>query len=48
MIEVEGAEAGGDAASTVIDTTVAVPRVLRWGSLRQEDLRPLLEAWSES
>jgi tRNA threonylcarbamoyl adenosine modification protein (Sua5/YciO/YrdC/YwlC family) len=42
LIAVEGAEAGGDAPSTVVDATGEVPRVLRWGAVVQDDLVPLL------
>jgi len=43
LLAVEGAEAGGDAASTVVDATVEPPRVLRWGAIVRDDLEPLLE-----
>jgi tRNA threonylcarbamoyl adenosine modification protein (Sua5/YciO/YrdC/YwlC family) len=43
LIGVEGAESGGDATTTVVDTTGETPRVLRWGALRAEDLDPLLQ-----
>lgn len=42
LIEVEGAEAGGEAESTVIDATAAQPRVLRWGALDRVDLAPIV------
>lgn len=42
MIEVPGAEAGGDEASTVVDVTGSEPRVLRWGAVREDELGPLL------
>ena len=46
IIDVAGAEAGGEAASTVVDTTGAVPRVLRWGALPATSLEPLLKRFS--
>ena len=42
LISIEGAEAGGDKASTVIDVTGDTPRVLRWGALLEEDMAPVL------
>jgi L-threonylcarbamoyladenylate synthase len=42
LLPVDGCESGGDAASTVIDTTESPPRVLRWGALRREELEPVL------
>ena len=42
LIEVLGAEAGGDEASTVVDLTGDAPRVLRWGALAEADLGPAL------
>lgn len=42
LIQIDGAEAGGDVESTVVDVSIAPPRVLRWGSLRAEDLEPIL------
>jgi L-threonylcarbamoyladenylate synthase len=42
LIGVEGAEAGGDEASTVVDLTAEEPRVLRWGAVKEEELAPLL------
>jgi tRNA A37 threonylcarbamoyladenosine synthetase subunit TsaC/SUA5/YrdC len=38
----EGEEAGGEAASTVVDVTGARPRVLRWGALGESALQPVL------
>jgi L-threonylcarbamoyladenylate synthase len=38
-----GADAGGAAASTVLDLTGARPRVLRWGAVPRSALAPLLE-----
>jgi L-threonylcarbamoyladenylate synthase len=43
LLAVEGAEAGGDAESTVVDLTESPPRVLRWGAIDAEVLTPLLE-----
>jgi L-threonylcarbamoyladenylate synthase len=42
LIEIEAAEAGGDVESTVVDASGARPRVLRWGSLRADELVPIL------
>jgi L-threonylcarbamoyladenylate synthase len=42
LIAVEGADAGGDAPSTVVDATGEVPRVLRWGAVIKDDLEPVL------
>jgi L-threonylcarbamoyladenylate synthase len=42
LLAVDGAEAGGDEASTVVDTTADVPRVLRWGGLADEQLGSVL------
>jgi L-threonylcarbamoyladenylate synthase len=42
LIEIDGAEAGGDTESTVIDATGASLVVLRWGALTQEDLEPVV------
>jgi len=42
VIAVEGAEAGGDEASSVVDLSGAEPRVLRWGAISEEDLAPVL------
>jgi tRNA A37 threonylcarbamoyladenosine synthetase subunit TsaC/SUA5/YrdC len=39
---VKGAEAGGDAASTVVDLTAQRPVVLRWGALTADVLEPAL------
>ncbi len=41
-LEVQGAEAGGDAASTVVDLAAARPIVLRWGAIGAEQLSPVL------
>jgi L-threonylcarbamoyladenylate synthase len=43
LIDLQGAEAGGDAESTVIDTTQDPPRVLRWGAVPRSDIEPLVE-----
>ena len=42
LIEIDAAEAGGDTESTVVDVSIAPPRVLRWGSLRADELEPIL------
>jgi L-threonylcarbamoyladenylate synthase len=42
MIAVDGAEAGGGPASTVVDATGSEPRVLRWGALGAAELDPVL------
>lgn len=42
LIEVDGAEAGGDAESTIVDATGEVAQVLRWGSLERDDLESAL------
>jgi L-threonylcarbamoyladenylate synthase len=42
MLEVEGAEAGGYPASSVVDLTGARPAVLRWGALSERRLGPVL------
>jgi L-threonylcarbamoyladenylate synthase len=43
LLEVEGAEAGGDAASTVVDVTGERPRVLRWGAIPRDEVEPVLQ-----
>jgi L-threonylcarbamoyladenylate synthase len=43
LVDVDGAEAGGDLESTVIDLTGAEPRILRWGTLSRFDLEPVLQ-----
>lgn len=43
LLEVEGAEAGGEAESTVVDLVARSPRVLRWGAVREPELGPVLE-----
>jgi L-threonylcarbamoyladenylate synthase len=42
LLDVPGAEAGGDAASTVVDLAAPRPAVLRWGALAAEALEPVL------
>lgn len=42
LIEVDGAEAGGDEASSVVDVSGEVPRVLRWGALGEDELGAVL------
>ena len=42
LLEVRGAEAGGDEASSVIDVTGELPRVLRWGAIGEDVLAPVL------
>lgn len=44
LVGVEGAESGGDRASTVVDLCGARPEVLRWGALEASALEPLLRA----
>ncbi len=39
----DGADAGGELASTVVDVTGPRPRVLRWGALPEPALRPVLD-----
>ncbi len=41
LLNVEGAEAGADRETTVIDVSGAQPEVLRWGAL-EEDVAPVL------
>ncbi len=48
LLDVEGAEAGGDLASTVVDVTGERPEVLRWGALPERAMRPLLDALEAS
>jgi len=48
LVAVEGAEAGGDRESTVIDATAAEPRVLRWGAVAQSDLARFLRSFEKS
>jgi L-threonylcarbamoyladenylate synthase len=42
LLDVQGAECGGDAASTVVDVTGARPVVLRWGAIPADALEPVL------
>ncbi len=42
LLDVKGAETGGDAASTVVDLTAPRPVVLRWGAVAAEALAPVL------
>ena len=42
MLDVDGAEAGGQPASTVVDLSGARPEVLRWGGLPERVLAPVL------
>jgi L-threonylcarbamoyladenylate synthase len=42
LIDVKGAETGGDSASTVVDLTTPRPVVLRWGAVTAEALAPVL------
>ena len=48
LIDIEGAEAGGDAESTVVDTTSSIPQVLRWGALPENELEPVMEEIARS
>ena len=43
LIDVEGAEAGGDAESTVVDATSNTLQVLRWGALPANEIEPVIE-----
>jgi L-threonylcarbamoyladenylate synthase len=43
LIDVEGAEAGGDAESTVVDATGTTLQVLRWGALPANEIEPVIE-----
>jgi L-threonylcarbamoyladenylate synthase len=42
LLEVKGAESGGDAASTVVDLAGPRPVVLRWGAVAADALEPVL------
>jgi L-threonylcarbamoyladenylate synthase len=42
LLDVKGAESGGDAASTVVDLAGARPAVLRWGAITADVLEPVL------
>jgi L-threonylcarbamoyladenylate synthase len=48
LLAVEGAEAGGDGESTVIDTTGPELVVLRWGALAKPDLASVFESLEEA
>ena len=43
LLDVEGAEAGGETESTVIDLTGDRAEVLRWGALTNQVVSPVLE-----
>ena len=43
LLDVDGAEAGGDPASTVIDATGEPPEVLRWGALPRDEVLSMLQ-----
>jgi len=43
ILEVDGAEAGGDAESTVVDLCGARPAVLRWGAISRDEMEPMLQ-----
>jgi tRNA A37 threonylcarbamoyladenosine synthetase subunit TsaC/SUA5/YrdC len=43
LLDVDGAESGGDAASTVVDLTGESPRVLRWGAIPRDEVLPMLQ-----
>jgi L-threonylcarbamoyladenylate synthase len=43
ILDVEGSEAGGDLATTVVDVSTARPEVLRWGSIRAAEINPVLQ-----
>ena len=42
LVDVDGAEAGGDAASTVVDATGAQTVVLCWGAIPRDEIEPML------
>jgi L-threonylcarbamoyladenylate synthase len=48
LLAVEGAEAGGQRESTVIDATGAEPHVLRWGAVARSELARFLGAFEKS
>jgi L-threonylcarbamoyladenylate synthase len=48
MLDVDGAEAGGERESTVVDVTGAHPTVLRWGALPEPVLEPVLKEISSA
>ena len=43
LLDVDGAEAGGDAASTVVDLAGERPRVLRWGAIPRDEVLAMLQ-----
>jgi L-threonylcarbamoyladenylate synthase len=43
LLDIDGAEAGGDVASTVIDMTRERPEVLRWGAIPRDELLSMLQ-----
>ncbi len=43
LLDVDGAEAGGDAASTVVDVSRGRPEVLRWGAIPRDEIEPMLQ-----
>jgi L-threonylcarbamoyladenylate synthase len=43
ILDVEGSEAGGDLATTVVDVSTVRPEVLRWGSIRAAEIDPVLQ-----
>ena len=43
MLDVDGAEAGGERESTVVDVTGERPTVLRWGALPEPVLEPVFK-----
>ena len=43
LLEVEGAEAGGGAESTVVDLCGERPEVLRWGAIPRDEVEPMLQ-----
>jgi L-threonylcarbamoyladenylate synthase len=48
LIDIESAEAGGDAESTVVDTTSTTPQVLRWGALPANEIEPVIQEIARS
>jgi L-threonylcarbamoyladenylate synthase len=42
LLAVDGAEAGGDAASTVVDASGPHAQVLRWGAIPRDEIEPVL------
>lgn len=43
IVDIDGCEAGGDLASTVIDVSTSRPGVLRWGSIQAAEIEPVLQ-----